>query len=236
MQISPASAYSALSQLNFPSRQNQTPPTASQADPAATFAARVSISQSARDLLAAQTGTASTTAAFDTSKGTRELDIDAYFSPPPANAQIDLDSVPLLLPSQKNIDALSSHISASLPGFLAENNIPSPPASITYDNAGKMQLPADYPYAAEFEQALKNDPALDRELRTVNALTSHLVEMKKSMPFHEAYAAAGSQAEIDAVIAKYSYLFSNNRQADAIALHFSKDGALSLTANGKPLA
>lgn len=235
MQISPVSAYTALSQLNFPSRPNPTPPAASQTASMATIAARVSISQSARDLLAAQTGTASTTAAFDTSKGTQELDIDAYFTPPGSQG-VNLDNVPLLLPSQRNIDALSSHISASLPGFLAENNIPSPPASITYDSEGRMQLPADYPYAAAFEQALKNAPALDRELRTVNALTSHLVEMKKSMPFHEAYAAAGSQAEIDAVIAKYSYLFSNNRQADAIALHFSKDGALSLTANGKPIA
>lgn len=234
MQISPASAYTTLSQLNFPSRPNPTPPAASHADPTATIAARISISQSARDLLAAQTGTASATATFDTDKGSQELDIDAYFTPPGSQG-VNLDNVPLLLPSQRNIDALSSHISASLPGVLARNNIPYPPASITYDNEGKMQLPADYPYAAEFTQALKDSPALDREMHAVNALTSHLVEMKKVMPFHEEYAAAGSQAEANAVVAKYRHLFSGNRHYETIALHFSKEGALSLTADGKPV-
>lgn len=235
MQISPASAYTALSQLHFPSRQNPTPPAASPADPAANFAARISISESARKLLAAQSGSSNTTATFDTDKGAMELDIDAYFTPPGSQG-VDLDSLPLLSPSPKNIDALSRHISAALPGFLAKNNIPYPPASITYDNAGQMQLPADYPYAAEFAEALKDAPALDRELHAVNALTSHLVEMKKVLPFHEEYAAAGSQAEADAVVAKYRHLFSGNRHYDTIALNFSKDGVLSLTADGKPVA
>lgn len=235
MQISPTSAYTAFLQPSFPSRPNKS---ATQADPAATFAARISISQSARDRLAAHSDSSSATALFETDQGAKELDIDAYFSPPAnASASAGLNSLPpLLLPNPKNIDALSRHISAALPGFLAKNNIPYPPASITYDNAGKMQLPADYPYATEFEQALKDAPALDRELHAVNALTSHLVEMRKVMPFQEEYAAAGSQAEADAVVAKYSYLFSGNRHYDTIALNFSKEGVLSLTADGKPVA
>mgnify|MGYP000558935175 CR=1 FL=1 len=80
-------------------------------------------------------------AEFDTNKGAMGLDIDAYFTPPGSQG-VDLDSVPLLMPTRKNIDALSRHISASMPAFLARNGIAEAPASVTYDNRGQIQLPA----------------------------------------------------------------------------------------------
>lgn len=203
----------------------------------------ISISQVARDLYAVHVTQAKSTASagndakaeFDTTKGTMELDIESYFAPP-ASQGVNLDSVPLLLPSQKNIDALSSYISAHMSGFLADNGIPSPPASIAYDTMGQIQLPADYRYAAEFKQALENNPVMERVLRTTSALTSHMVEMNKSIPFQREYMAATSQAEIDAVIAKYHYLFSSSRPYDAIALNFTAGGIVSLTHDGKPLS
>lgn len=212
------------------------------ASPANT-AETVSISQTARDLYAAHASQAKPAAAagsdakaeFDTDKGTTELDIEAYFAPP-AGQGVNLDSVPLLLPSQKNIEALSSYISAHMPGFLADNGIPAPPASITYDTMGKIQLPADYPYAAEFKQALEDNPVMERALRTTSALTSNMVEMNKSIPFQREYAAATSQVQIEAVIAKYHYLFSANRHYDSIALNFTADGILSITHDGKSLS
>jgi hypothetical protein len=208
------------------------------AAPAAKTTDTVSISQAARELFAAQAKPAAqaasgATAVYDTDQGARTLDIDAYFTPPSGGYQT---LPPLLLPSQRNIDALSSHISATLPGFLAEHNIPSPPSSITYDNAGQIQLPADYAYATEFKEALANTPTLARELSTVSALTSHLVEMKKVIPFQQEYAAATSPAEADAVVAKYRYLFSGNHRYDTIALNFAANGSLTLTADGKPIA
>ena len=209
----------------------------------ANTAEKVSISQAALDLYAAHTAQTKTApssgsgskAEFDTDKGTVEIDIESYFTPPTGKG-VDIDSVPLLMPSQKNIDALSGYISGHMADFLAQNGIPTPPASITYDNQGEIQLPADYPYAAQFKQALQDNPVMDRALRTTNALTSHLVEMNKSLPFQEEYRAARSQAEIEAVIAKYQYLFSNNRHYDTIALNFTKDGGLSITHDGKPLS
>lgn len=75
-----------------------------------------------------------------------------------------------------------------------------------------------------------------RELSTVNALTSNLVEMKKSIPFQQEYAATTMQAEANALVAKYSYLFSGNHHYDTIALQFSASGSLSLSADGKPLS
>lgn len=244
MQIQSTNAYSAMSLVSISSRQKPESALAAAAGStaaAATSADSSSISQAARDRLAIETKPAvpsasDGTAVFDTSQGTKTLNIDDYFTPH-ANTGGSLTTLPpLLLPTQKNIDALTKHISAAFPQFLAQNHIPYPPSSVTYDNQGKIQLPADYPYAAEFKQALDNNPTLARELSAVSALTSHLVEMRKSIPFQQEYAAATTQAEADAVIAKYRYLFSGNRHYDSIALHFSTSGSLSLTADGKPVS
>lgn len=239
MQIRPADAYSALSLLTSATQRK---PTAALADSAsstgqtASSADQASISQAARSRLAAEADDAAGggKAVFDTDQGSQSLDIDAYFTPP-AGGYLTL-LPPLLLPSQRNIDALSSHISSAFPKFLAENGIPSAPASITYDSAGKMQLPADYPYAEKLKQALEGNPAMERELRTVNALASHMVEINKSIPFQQEYAAASSQAEVDAVVAKYAHLFSGNRISSAIALEFSASGRLTVTADGKAIS
>lgn len=246
MEIQSASGQAVYSYLNISSRQKRDPANATAGSAASTAnpAYTVAISGAARDLFAAQANSAptlgsGTTALFDTDQGSIKLDIDTYFSPDPKTngAATSLQSLPpLLLPSRKNIAALTSHISGVFPQFLAANNIPAAPASITYDSAGQMQLPPDYPYAAEFKEALANNPTLDRELRAVNALTSHLVEMEKAIPFNEEYAAATTQAEINAIVAKYSYLFAENKQYSSIALNFSASGELSLSADGKPLS
>lgn len=237
MQIRPTDAYAAFSLLT--SAVQRKPP-AALADSAGSSAAsassagQASISSAARSRLAAESGeTGGATAVYDTDQGTQSLDIDAYFTPPTGGY---LTLPPLLLPSQRNIDALSSHISAALPQVLAEHGIPSAPASVTYDGAGKMQLPADYPYADKFRQALEKNPALDRELRTVNALASHRVEIGKSMPFQQEYAAASSAAEAAAVVARYAHLFSGSRLASSIALEFSAGGHLTVTADGKAIS
>ena len=247
MTIQSANAYSALSLLNISGYARQTAPLAAPASFTATpaFSAdRATISQAARNLLAASQNTATSagtetgnnqTAVFDTSQGALELDIEAYFTPP-SGSGVDLNSVPLLMPSQKNIDALRQHLSSSMPEFLARHGIPSAPARITYDNQGKIQLPADYPYAEQFEQALEKEPAMARELSAVHAITSSWVEIQKSMPFQQEYAAASSQAEIDAILTKYRYLFSDNRPNDTIALNFSTSGQLTLTANDEPVS
>lgn len=232
------------------------PAVPSRQEPAAVptaLADRVSISQTARDLYSSgaaqpqsqsqpgpvaaetgETGGAATSATFDTNKGRVALDIESYFVPPTGRGA-NLDTLPLLAPSPQNIKALSNFISEQMPGFLADHGIPTPPASISYDSRGQIQLPANYPHAAEFKQALQDSPVMDRALRTTSALTSAMVGMQRSMPFQEEYAAATSQAEIDAVVAKYQHLFSNQRQYDSIDLNFTAEGALSITQNGRPL-
>ena len=243
MQIQSASACAALSLQDISPRHKPASAVAAASSTAAvaSFADAVANSQAARGSRAAQPDAAATagnaaTAVFETDQGSKNLNIDAYFSPATGTGASLSSLPPLLLPNQNNIDALARHISASFPQFLTQNHIPSAPSSITYDSNGQIQLPPDYAYAAQFKQALERNPALARELSTVHALASHLVEMRKAIPFQQEYAAAATQAEADAVVAKYSYLFSGNHHYDIIVLQFSARGSLSLTDDGKPLS
>ena len=209
------------------------------------FAAILAAAQASGETAAAQsnvsdpsaaTGTAQTdrSAWLDTSDGKRLLDLNDYFTPKTGLNFNDPHSLPpLLLPSPGNIQALSTHAAAKFRQFLADSGIPAAPSKITYGSDGKAQFPSDYAYADQLKQALAGDPAMARELSTVNALTSHFVEMKKSLPFLQAYEAAGSQQEADAVVAKFSYLFNNQRPTSQIALQFSADGSMTITADGK---
>lgn len=210
-------------------------PAAAVGEPAAANSAdAVSISQAARDLLAAENASvAARTASFDTDQGSVEIDLEAYFQPPPGGFAT---LPPLMLPSPANIQALSNYVSQEMPAFLAANGIPAAPASVSYDSQGQVQLPADYPYAEQFKAALANEPVLARSMQTAAALTSHYVEGQKSMQFQEEYAAASSAAETAAVVAKYAWLFDDNRPASQIALHFSADGRMSLSADGAAVA
>ena len=223
MIVAPTTAVTTTQTSTRPASMQQIAATASTSSSSTT----VNISQAARDRAATQT--------FDTNHGATEINLDTYFTPPGSQG-VDIDTVPLLMPTQQNVAALAKDVSAKMPGFLSAHGIPSAPASVTYDNMGQIQLPADYPYADAFKQALADQPSMERELRTTAALTSSMVEMNKSMPFQQEYLAANSRAEADAVVAKYSYLFSNNQHADLIALNFAANGALSLTHDGQALA
>ncbi|PCJ01068.1 MAG: hypothetical protein COB14_04085 [Alphaproteobacteria bacterium] len=145
---------------------------------------------------------------LDTSNGKEALDIDAYFAP---QGKVDLDTALLLTPSANNIDALSKHASTKLQNLLTEYGIPEGPDKITYDTAGNIKFPADYPYADELKQALQENDGLARELSTIAALTSHLAGMQA--------AAQGTN--------------SHNNYID-ITLNFSANGEINVTANGKP--
>jgi hypothetical protein len=171
--------------------------------------------------------------AMDTGKGERNLSLGTYFSDGYSQPSLSLDG--LLLPSEKNVKALQDHISSVFPDFLAANGIPEAPERIRYDSEGKMVLPPDYPYADELRSALENDPAMARELSTANALSSHLAALKELEPFHEEYAQAQSQAQINAIIEKYSHLLSDRTRYPEIALLFTEGGSLSITADGAAL-
>jgi hypothetical protein len=166
------------------------------------------------------------------------VDLDEYFSndPKPTGPRNLLEGAEgLLLPSERNVKAIAAHADARFKELLTTYDIPEAPAQITYDHAGRMQLPADYAYKDELKQALEENPGLKNELSTLNALTGHAVALQRSMAFRQDYAQAPSQAQADAVIAQYPDLFSDNNKGQRVSLTFSATGDLSLMANGKPM-
>ncbi len=76
----------------------------------------MSISQSARDRLAAESTTAAAThtASFDTNQGTVKIHIESSSSHRPAGYT---ELPPLLMPSPANIQALSNYVSQKMPGL-----------------------------------------------------------------------------------------------------------------------
>lgn len=169
---------------------------------------------------------------LDTSHGKKTINIEDYFNP--QSGVVSLEDTPLLLPSPMNIEALAKHASNKFQKLLEEYNIPKAPSRITFDQYGKMQLPNDYSYSEELKQFFTENPILERQLSTINALTSHFVGMQESIKFNEEYSKAKTQMEVDLILKKYSYLFNSSQQSSNIALLFSADGEMSITADGKP--
>lgn len=173
---------------------------------------------------------------MDTGAGKRPVDLASFFQPPTSSGASRLASTDsLLIPSSQNVQALSDHISSVFPQFLSDNNIPEAPEKISYDSFGEIVLPADYAYADELKIALEENPAMARELSTVNALSSHLASLKQLEPFHNEFAQANTDAQRDLIIAKYSYLLNDNRVHPEVSLAFSEGGTLTVNADDKAL-
>lgn len=171
-----------------------------------------------------------------TGQGDRDVDLDTFFQRQPV-AEADLfDTSKLLLPNAQNIQALQDHLSKIFPDFLARHDIPEAPESIRYDQTGQLVLPADYPYADQLKQALAQEESIAYELRALNALSSHYAAIKELEPFHEAAAAATSQAELDALIEQFSHLLRDDRSYPSVELTLSSEGQVTATSEGNRLA
>ena len=187
------------------------------------------------DLLAAsQTSSAlnsepsnsSTATAMDTNKGHIGIDLDSYLNPTPQSGHVNLMDVPLLLPTEHNVSTLSKYSEDKFRDLLAQYNIPEAPANIEFDGEGKLVLPADYPYRAELQQALADNPGVENALRTTAALASHYVGIMESAAFRDEMMTARNQADQDRIIQKYGYLFDDNRPGAQIVLSFLEDGSM----------
>jgi len=163
---------------------------------------------------------------------------ELYANNPKTEAgHFDLDEIAgqLIVPSAENVKAITAHVNARFKELLKDYSIPQAPEQITYDNEGRLQLPADYAYGDEVTQALGENPGVARELHDLDALASHFVGLQRSLAFSAEYSQASSQAEADALLAKYSDLFSDGNKNTHIALTFSAEGDLSMMANGNPI-
>ena len=206
-------------QANLLSQANQV----STDDPASasSFAAALKGAQSANT-----SGPSPSTMAVDTNHGRHAVNLDDYFSPTPATGPVNLDDVPLLLPSAHNIDTLSRYSEDKFKALLAEYDIPAPPESLEFDAEGKLRLPADYPYREQLSKALEENPSVEEAMRTTLALASHYVGIMEGAAFRDEMSVARSQAQREQIIQKYSYLFDDNRPAPHMLMRFLNDGSL----------
>ncbi|MQY51811.1 hypothetical protein [Rhodocyclus gracilis] len=203
---------------------------------AAISADTVTLSAAARQQLASEqsasgSSRSATQATFDTDKGVVSLNVDDYLSSKLDSGTGELP--PLLMPSQRNIDALNQYISSQLPGVLAAHGIPSAPAQITYDSSGQMQFPADYPYADAFKQALNDTPSLARAINWTSGLSSTKADLDRYAPFQEELQNATTTQAQTAIFNKYAALLSGSGPAPQVALHFDAKGQVSITIDGK---
>ena len=168
---------------------------------------------------------------LETSRGRQSIDPDWYFNPKPGT--FNLDTMPLLAPSPDNIAAVSQDASARLGQLLAENGIPEAPTSIDFDQMGQIVLPSDYEYAVKFREAIQRDPVLGRELGFIHASAEFQVNVQESIKYQREFWAAGTDAERNAVNARYSYLFRNGTPRKAVALMLDRGGVITPVSGGK---
>lgn len=168
---------------------------------------------------------------LDTNQGVVTHDIESFLAGNQATANGELP--PLLMPSQRNIDALSGYLSAKFPGFLSANGIPYAPAQITYDSAGQAQFPADYPYAKELRDALQKSPVIANALSWSVGLSESKALLDEGVRFQQEYLNASPQ-QLGAVLARHSQLLSGNAPAPQAAISFSPTGEVRLMVDGKP--
>ncbi len=175
---------------------------------------------------------------LNTNKGYIDVDLDEYFSNeiPKHEGPLSIDDLPpLMTPSADNILAISEHVSGRFQQLMKEYGIPEAPEKITFDGEGQMQIPLDYPYSDKLRQMMDENPGLERELQTLNALSSHYAELKKREPFIEEMSKANSQKEIDFIIQKYQHLLHDNHSYSVIELNFSPEGTVQVMADNQPL-
>ena len=163
---------------------------------------------------------------MDTSQGHNKINLDKYLDPTPQSGHIDIRDIPLLLPTEHNINTLSKYSEDKFKGLLQEYNIPSPPATIEFDNEGKLVLPSGYPYSAELRSALEENPSVENALSTTAALASHYAGIMEGAAFRDEMSTARNQADQDRIVQKYSYLFDDNRPRAQIVLAFLNDGSM----------
>lgn len=165
---------------------------------------------------------------MNTNQGNNDVNLDEYLTNGPQTTPASLKDVELLLPTAHNVDTLAKYSQEKFKDLLSQYNIASPPETISFDNEGKIVIPADYPYTAQLKQALTENPIVENALRTTAALASHYTGIMEAQPFRDEMATARSQADRDRIIEKYSYLFDDDRPAKQIILSFLEDGSLLL--------
>jgi hypothetical protein len=146
-----------------------------------------------------------------------------------------LDRAKLLLPTRANAAMLAAQAGEAIGAKLDEAGIPRQPGfELTIDdvNSAHVTVKSNRPDAKAIEDLINGDQKLQMGVHNAYAIASGVPAMERATAFSREYAAAQSQAEIDAVVARYSDLFGGFSPAADIGLSFGKDG-LQISINGE---
>lgn len=145
------------------------------------------------------------------------------------------DLPPLLLPTRANVAMLAAQAGDAINAKLDAAGISREPGfklEIEDVNSAHVTVKSDRPDAKAIEDLINGDPKLQMDIHNAYAIASHIPGIDRSMAFQKDYAKAQTQAEIDAVVARYSDLFSGRLPPTEIAMDFGKNG-LQVSINGK---
>lgn len=166
-------------------------------------------------------------------RGQFQGDINSYLRPDTAIQPNTSDQLPsLLLPSANNIKNLQKRVSEQFKKLLQDHGIALAPEKICFVGAAKIQLPQKYAHARALRRALDQNQRIRLELSSLNALSSHYLDMRIRTPFGEAMNNAATQEEIDGVISQYRFLLRDDNSYISTALAFSPAGDVLITADG----
>lgn len=165
---------------------------------------------------------------MNTNKGNVEVNLDHYFTKKPAAEGVNLEDIPLLLPTEHNVNRLAGFTERKVKALLAEYNIPEPPKTVSFDQSGELVLPNDYVFKKEFEQALSDNPETLKAMRTTHALSSHYANMLERQPLIEELGLAKNDEDRERIASKYSYLLGDSREYVDIVLNFTEDATMTI--------
>lgn len=143
----------------------------------------------------------------------------------------------LLLPTRANAAMLAKKAGEAINAKLDAAGIPREPGfevAIDDINSAHVTVKGGRADAQAIEDLINGDQDLQMGIHNAYALASGIPGLERAMAFDQEYRAAQTQAEIDAIIARYSDLFSGFTQAADVRMNFGKDG-LQVAVNGEAI-
>jgi len=131
----------------------------------------------------------------------------------------------IILPTMKNVATLASGMEDIMDGLFAENGLPKdPPVELEYSYAeNKVKVSGDRDDIAEIEELINADPEIKEYTRSFLAISSTAMAIQESLEFQEEYRNSNNP---EAIVAKYSYLFNDNRKYAEASYMYGTDSAL----------
>ncbi len=138
-----------------------------------------------------------------------------------------LTQTPLMLPTMKNVHALSAALNSDLREAFREAGIAmQPPIDLRVDyNTNRIVVSGDRPDAAAIEDKLNSDPKLAEEVRTTIAISSHALGVQESLAFQREYR---NSDDSNAIVAKYRHVFGESNKGE-VSLRFDGSGLVGRT-------